>query len=217
MPRESLKNKRIRSASLLTRLGELYPDAVCSLTFTTPYELWVATVLSAQCTDARVNQVTPPLFAAAPDVTALAALPLPKLEELIHSTGFFRNKAKNLNSAAQVIIRDHGGVLPATMPALVALPGIGRKTANVILGNAFGEPGLPVDTHVGRLARRLGLTTADDPVKVEQDLGKLFPPESWTMLGHQLIAHGRATCSSRKADCQSCGLADHCPRKGVDK
>ncbi len=205
---------RKRAAEIQARLGELYPDARCSLDFATPYQLWVATVLSAQCTDIRVNLVTPALFVAAPDVQALAALPQAQLESLIHSTGFFRNKAKNLKAAARIIVDELGGRLPNDRDALVALPGIGRKTANVILGNAFSLPGLPVDTHVGRLARRLRLTKEEDPVKVEFALMALYPEERWSQLSHELIFHGRAVCASRKPACEGCGLANLCPSEG---
>jgi endonuclease-3 len=216
MPRESLVARRRRAARLQAALAQLYPDAHCSLAHADPYQLWVATVLSAQCTDARVNQVTPALFAAAPDVAALAALPPARLEALIRSTGFFRTKASNLQAAARLLLAEHAGRLPADMAALTALPGVGRKTANVILGNAFGVPGLPVDTHVGRLARRLGLTRAEDPVKVETDLMALFPAPSWTALSHQLIQHGRQVCASRKPRCAACALAVDCPAASVD-
>ena len=168
-------------------------------------------MLSAQCTDERVNRVTPALFAAAPDVDALDALPAGRVEDLIRSTGFFRNKARNLKAAAARIRAEHGGRLPDTLDELTALPGVGRKTANVILGNAWGVPGFPVDTHVGRLARRLGLTPHEDPVKVEMDLCALAPPERWTRLSHQLIQHGRLICQARKARCEDCELAPDCP------
>ncbi len=214
MPRESLTAKRRRAAEILSVLSRLYPEAGCSLEHADSYQLWVATVLSAQCTDERVNRVTPALFAAAPDPAALRRLPLRKLESLIRSTGFFRNKAKNLKAAAGEILNRHGGELPDSMAELTALPGVGRKTANVILGNAFGVPGLPVDTHVGRLSRRLGLCKDTDPVKVERALMKLFPEERWTLLSHQLIQHGRLVCASRKPDCDACALASHCPSAG---
>lgn len=214
MPRESLTRKRERAGRIDAELARLYPDARCSLEFRNPYELWVATVLSAQCTDERVNQVTPALFEAAADTASLDALPQSELESLIHSTGFFRNKAKNLKAAAAVLMAERDGELPGEMSELVRLPGIGRKTANVILGNAFDVPGLPVDTHVGRLARRLGLTRNEDAVKVEHDLMKLFPAERWVMLGHQIIQHGRRVCSSRKPDCESCTLKEDCPGAG---
>jgi len=213
MPRESLVHRRERAARLGAALARLYPDARCSLDFASPYQLWVATVLSAQCTDERVNRITPALFAAAPDVAALAALPAARLEALIQSAGFFRTKARNLQAAAQRILAEHGGRLPADRDALTALPGIGRKTANVILGNAFGLPGLPVDTHVGRLARRLGLTREEDPVKVERDLMALYPESAWTLLSHRLIQHGRLVCASRKPRCADCALAVDCPSR----
>ncbi len=211
MPRESFRRKKDRAGRIDAELARLYPDARCSLDFRTTYELWVATVLSAQCTDERVNRVTPALFAAAPDTASLDALPFGELESLIHSTGFFRNKAKNLKAAAVMLLEEYGGELPGEMAALTRLPGVGRKTANVILGNAFDVPGFPVDTHVGRLARRLGLSRDEDAVKVEYDLVKLFPAERWTMLGHQLIQHGRQVCSSRKPRCEACGLKEDCP------
>jgi len=214
VPRERAADQRRRAEAVLAALDRLYPAATCGLTHANPYQLWVATVLSAQCTDARVNLVTPDLFAAAPDVAALARLPRRRLEGLVRSTGFFRHKARNLQAAARLILERHGGRVPATMAELTALPGVGRKTANVILGNAFGVPGLPVDTHVGRLARRLGFSRETDPVKVERDLTRLFPPSSWTLLGHQLIAHGRAVCASRRPRCEGCGLASHCPSAG---
>ena len=216
MPREALAAKRRRATRLEAALARLYPDAHCSLTFADPYQLWVATVLSAQCTDERVNQVTPALFAAAPDAAALAALPPARLEDLIRSTGFFRSKARHLQAAARQLLAEHSGCLPADMRALTALPGVGRKTANVILGNAFGVPGLPVDTHVGRLARRLGLTQQEDPVKVETELMALFPAPVWTALSHRLIQHGREVCASRKPRCAACALAADCPATSVD-
>ena len=214
MPRESKTALRNRAAAIAAELERLYPDASCSLHFADPFQLLVATVLSAQCTDERVNKVTPALFAAAPDAETLALLPQRKIETLIHSTGFFRNKAKNLKGAALAIVADHGGRLPMDRDSLVALPGVGRKTANVILGNAFGLPGFPVDTHVGRLSRRLRLTREEDPVKVEFALMDLYPQERWTMLSHQLIYHGRAICGSRKPACRECSLAALCPSAG---
>ncbi len=213
MPRESIQNRKLRAERIRKELLRLYPEASCSLDFVDPYQLMVSTVLSAQCTDERVNMVTPALFAAAPDAAALAKIPQARLEKLIHSTGFYRNKAKNLKAAAKDILKRHEGEVPGTMDELTALAGIGRKTANVILGNAFGLPGFPVDTHVGRLSRRLRLTRHEDPVKVEKDLCALFPPESWTLLSHQLIMHGRAVCPSRKPRCGECALAEDCPSK----
>ncbi|MBN2171591.1 MAG: endonuclease III [Candidatus Krumholzibacteriota bacterium] len=214
MPRERAADRQRRAEAVLAALDRLYPAASCGLSHEDPYQLWVATVLSAQCTDARVNAVTPALFAAAPDAAALARLPQRRLEDLIRPTGVFRNKARNLRAAARLLVERHDGGIPRTMDELRALPGVGRKTANVILGNAFGVPGLPVDTHVGRLARRLGFSRQTDPVKVERDLARLFPPSRWTLLGHQLIAHGRAVCASRRPRCEDCALAPHCPSAG---
>lgn len=203
-------------AEVLRRLHAEYPEARCSLDFTNAYELLVATILSAQCTDARVNQVTPALFRKYPDAAALAKAAPGELEELIKSTGFFNAKAKSLRGAALAIVESHGGEVPRTMDALHALPGVGRKTANVVLGNVFGEPGgVVVDTHVGRLARRLGLSRHDDPEKVEEDLNRKIPRADWVFVSHALILHGRRTCTSRTAFCDSCLLSDLCPRKGV--
>jgi len=172
----------------------------------------VATVLSAQCTDVRVNMVTPALFAACPTPAHYAQIPLENLEALIQSTGFFRNKAKSLQGLGRALVERHGGEVPRTMEELVKLPGVGRKTANVVLGNAFGlNEGVVVDTHVGRLAGRLGLSKATDPVKIEHDLMPLFPRPDWTLLSHLLIEHGRKICNARKPLCSSCFLADLCP------
>ena len=194
------------------RLALEYPDAHCALDFRNPYQLLVATILSAQCTDVRVNMVTPTLFARYPDAAALADADRGTLEELIKSTGFFRSKAKNLVGMAQALVDRHGGRVPQTMEALTALPGVGRKTANVILGNAFGKnEGIVVDTHVARLTQRLGLTRHTDPVKIEQDEMKLFPRDQWTMLSHLLIEHGRRVCLARSPRCERCVLADLCP------
>ncbi len=197
--------------SILRVLAQLYPDARISLDYAGPFQLYVATVLSAQCTDARVNQVTPKLFAAYPDAAAMAAAPRARIEALIRSTGFFRNKAKSIQEAARAIVADFGGEVPGTMEALLTLPGVGRKTANVILGNAFDTPGITVDTHVGRLSRRLGLTIHQDPVKVEFDLMALAPRTQWTLLSHRLILHGRTVCSARNPNCNACKLLRYCP------
>jgi endonuclease-3 len=197
---------------LLDRLLAQYPDAHCALDFTNAFELLCATILSAQCTDKRVNMVTPALFARYPDAAALAAARTEDVEELIKSTGFFRSKAKSLIGMAQGLVDRHGGQVPADMASLVVLPGVGRKTANVILGNAFGRnDGIVVDTHVTRLSNRLGLTTESDAVKIEQALLPLFPTERWTMLSHLLIDHGRQVCDARKPRCGECLLADVCP------
>ena len=197
---------------LLDRLLAQYPDAHCALDFTNAFELLCATILSAQCTDKRVNMVTPALFARYPDAASLAAAKPEDVEAIIRSTGFFRSKAKNLVGMATGLVEQHGGVVPAEMDALTTLPGVGRKTANVILGNAFGRnDGIVVDTHVTRLANRLGLTSETDAVKIEQALIPLFPRERWTMLSHLLIEHGRQICDARKPRCGECVLSDVCP------
>ncbi len=206
---EALKQ---HAAEIHRRLLALYPDAHCELDYRNPYELAVATILSAQCTDKRVNMVTPELFRRWPDAEALAEAPREEIEQVIQSTGFYRNKAKSLSGFAKQVVEKHGGAVPAEMDALVVLPGIGRKTANVVLGNAYGiNDGIVVDTHVQRLSRRFGLTKESDPVKVERALIPLFPRESWTMLSHLMIWHGRRTCDARKPKCGDCALADICP------
>lgn len=207
---------RTRRARRIDRvLAERYPDAVIELDFTTPLELLVATILSAQSTDVRVNQVTPALFARYPDAAAYAAADRAELEELIRPTGFFRAKAQSLIGLGQALVERYGGEVPRRMKDLVTLPGVGRKTANVVLGNAFGVPGLPVDTHVLRLSRRLGLTENDDPVAVEVDLCALIPKRDWTMFSHRLIIHGRRTCHARRPACGACPLARLCPSYGI--
>ncbi|PYG01142.1 DNA-(apurinic or apyrimidinic site) lyase /endonuclease III [Georgenia satyanarayanai] len=192
-----------------------WPDARCELDFTAPFELLVATVLSAQTTDVRVNAVTPTLFRRWPGPAELAAASQEELEEVLRPLGFFRAKATSLRGLAAALLADHGGQVPADLDALVRLPGVGRKTANVVLGNAFDVPGITVDTHVGRLARRLGWTENKDPVKVERDIADLVPPERWTMLCHRLIFHGRRVCHSRRPACGACVFADVCPSYGV--
>jgi endonuclease-3 len=216
--KSQLKSKpaRQRAVRIHQALAELYPDAHCALHYADPLQLLVATILSAQCTDERVNKVTPALFDRFPDAEAYASADVAELERMIQSTGFFRNKARNIRACCQVLVEKHGGQVPHTMEELVPLPGVGRKTANVILGNAFGVPGIPVDTHVGRLSRRMGLTEHDDPVKVESDLMALIPKEQWTMFGHRMIFHGRQVCQSRKPKCDACVLKKICPRIGVD-
>jgi endonuclease-3 len=200
------------ATELLARLLATYPDAKCALDYQTPLQLLTATILSAQCTDKRVNMVTPALFATYPTAAAMAEAPLEAVEEIIKSTGFFRNKAKSLVGMARAVVERHGGEVPAAMEALVTLPGVGRKTANVVLGNAFGQDeGIVVDTHVGRLARRLGLTAETDPEKVEAALIPLFPRERWTVLAHLLIEHGRRVCDARVPRCGECVLRDRCP------
>ena len=206
---------KTRAARISAELAGLYPTAPIALNFRSPFQLLVATILSAQCTDVRVNLVTPALFAAYPTPQTMARAPRSHLEELIRSTGFFRNKAKNILGAAAAILRDHGGEVPRTLEELILLPGIGRKTANVVLGDAFDTPGITVDTHVGRLSRRLGLTKWNDPVKVEFALNKLIPRAEWTIFSHRLILHGRAVCAARKPACDRCTLAPLCPKVGV--
>jgi endonuclease-3 len=206
---------RGRAHRVVRLLAETYPDAHCALRHDGPLQLLIATILSAQCTDARVNMVTPALFARYPDAAAFAGADPRELEQMIHSTGFFRNKARSIIACCKELVERHGGRVPATMDELVPLPGVGRKTANVILGNAFGVPGIPVDTHVNRVSRRLGLTEATDPVKIEHDLARLVPKQEWTMFGHRVIFHGRQVCHARKPLCEQCILADVCPRVGV--
>jgi endonuclease-3 len=217
------KRRRKRGAELkahtleiLARLKKEYPDAHCELDFETPLQLLIATILSAQCTDKRVNMVTPELFKAYPDAKSLASADVETLENQIKSTGFFRNKTKSLLGMSAAVAEKHGGNVPATMDELVNLPGVGRKTANVVLGNAFNiNEGIVVDTHVGRLSVRLGLTNETDPVKVEQALIPLVPREDWTLVAHLLIFHGRRVCLARTPRCESCVLADVCPSARV--
>lgn len=214
--RESRPKRRQRTGEILTRLKEEYPDAHCALSHHSALELLVATILSAQCTDKRVNMVTPALFERYPAAADYAAAPLPELEEMIRSTGFFRNKARSLKGLGQALEAEHGGEVPREMAALVALPGVGRKTANVVLGNAFGiEEGVVVDTHVGRISRKLALTEEKDAVKVERDLMELVPRSDWTLWAHLLIDHGRAVCKARRPECTQCVLADLCPSAEV--
>lgn len=217
MPEKKEKAKRVEHPvrqhnveAILTLLDELYPDARCSLDFQTPLELLVATVLSAQCTDERVNQVTLGLFKKYPTAQAYARVPLEELENDIRSTGFFRNKAKSIRNACRILAERYSGRIPAELETLVQLPGIGRKTANVILGNAFAIPGIVVDTHVGRVAQRLGLSSHKDPDKIEQDLMAIIPRERWIKFSHQLIQHGRRLCQARKPKTELCPLRSYC-------
>ena len=196
-------------------LQERYPDAHCELDFEDPYQLLVATVLSAQTTDVRVNGVTPTLFARYPDAAALAVAERADVEAIIQPTGFFRAKADSLLKLGAALVERFEGVVPGRLADLVTLPGVGRKTANVVLGNAFGVPGITVDTHVGRLARRFGWTDEENPVKVEQAVGELFPRKDWTQLSHLLIFHGRRTCHARRPACGACPVARLCPSYGV--
>ena len=205
--------RRIRK--ILEGLETLYPDAHCALHFENPLQLLVATILSAQCTDVRVNLVTPALFARYPKAQDYADAQPSELETMIASTGFFRNKSKNIIECCRKIVANHAGEVPSTLDELVQLPGVGRKTANVVLGNAFDVPGITVDTHVGRLSRRLGLSQREDPVKVEQDLMGLIPQPEWTIFSHRMIFHGRQVCMARKPLCFSCSLAKLCPKIGV--
>jgi len=212
MARESAATRSARAGAIFQRLETAYPDAHCALEHQDPFQLLVATILSAQCTDVRVNLVTPALFARFPDARALAAGTQAEVEDLIRSTGFFRNKSRNLLAMAAAILERHGGKVPNTMDALRALPGVGRKTANVVLGNAFGQnEGITVDTHVGRLTRLLKLTAATDAEQVERDLMALFPRPDWTLLSHLLISHGRAVCIARRPRCGACPVVTQCP------
>jgi len=201
-----------RVTELIARLCQTYPDAKCSLDFTTPLELLVATILAAQCTDERVNMVTKTLFKKYQSAQDYADAPPGQLEQDLKQVNFYRNKAKNIQAMATILVQRYGGQVPQTMPELVALPGVARKTGNVVLGNAFGlVEGVIVDTHVGRISRRLGLTSNDDPVKIEQDLMKTLPRPDWLAFTHLLIYHGRAVCQARKPLCQQCTLLDLCP------
>lgn len=201
-----------RAVEILRRLTQQYPNATCSLTYHSPVQLLVATILSAQCTDVRVNQVTPSLFERYPDAAAFAESDLEQLAQLVRSTGFYRNKAKNIRAACQLIMTHYEGRVPAKMEDLLQLPGVARKTANVVLAHAFGiNAGVTVDTHVKRLSNRLGLTKQTDPGKIEQDLMTLLPQPEWENWSIRLIYHGRATCGARKPDCGNCALADLCP------
>ncbi len=216
MARESKKARRERADQIYGILEEEYPDAYCALDHRDAYQLAAATILSAQCTDVRVNMVTPHLFKRYPTTEALSAARVEDVEEIIRSTGLFRNKAKSLVGMADRVTEEYGGQMPSTMKELVALPGIGRKTANVILGNAFGiNVGVVVDTHVKRLSGRMGLTKEKTPEKIEPDLMALFPSEHWTMLAHLLISHGRQVCAARKPRCSECTLAHLCPSSEV--
>ena len=204
-----------RARKILRVLEETYPDARCELEFADPFQLLCATVLSAQCTDVRVNSVTPELFRRYPDPTEMAAADPQELELIIRSTGFYRSKAASLMGLAQLIVAEHGAEVPAELQALTQLPGVGRKTANVVLGNAFDIPGITVDTHVGRLSRRMGFTVHEDPVKVEHDLMSIFPRKTWTQMSHVMIWHGRRRCHSRKPACGACPVVRWCPSAGL--
>jgi endonuclease-3 len=218
MPRESTDAKKVRVTKIIAGLKRTYPDAHCELDHSNPLELLIATILSAQCTDKRVNLVTPQLFKKYRTAQDFANARLPELEQEIKTTGFFRNKAKSITKASRNIVEKHGGKVPDTMEELIALGGVGRKTANVVLGNAFGRSeGVVVDTHVGRLSLRLGFTRQKDPVKVEQDLMPLFPREEWAMLAHVLIFHGRRVCDARSPKCEICSVSEICPSTTQEK
>src|SRR5271163_4433977 len=215
MTRTSRKGLIERTARIAAALTHLYSEPRISLDFTNAWQCLVATILSAQCTDKRVNQVTPRLFAEIADVHAMDAAPANQIERLIVDTGFFRQKTRSLKGAAHAILERFGGEVPSRMEDLVTLPGVGRKTANVLLGHVFGQPGLVVDTHVRRLAQRLGLTRESDPEKIERDLQALLEPAEWTPFSMRLILHGRTVCHARKPRCEVCALAADCPRTGV--
>ena len=207
-----LASKKQRALEVLVVLKRLYPDATCSLNYETPVQLLVATILSAQCTDERVNKVTPALFTRYPDAKALAYADREELEKLVHSTGFYRNKAKNIQGACQKIMEEFGGEVPQQMEQLLSLAGVARKTANVVLAHAFGIiQGVTVDTHVKRLSQRLGLTKETNPVKIERELMKLLPQPDWENFSISIIYHGRAVCNARKPICSNCDLAHICP------
>ena len=211
-PQRKLPAQKQRALEVMVRLKKLYPDATCSLDYKTPVQLLVATILSAQCTDERVNKVTPALFDRFPNAHAMAEGDLAEIESLVKSTGFYRNKAKNIQGACRKIVTDFGGEVPCTMEELTSLPGVARKTANVVMAHAFGiNAGVTVDTHVKRLSNRLGFTKQADPRKIEQDLMKLLPQPDWENWSIRLIYHGRAVCNARKPACDRCELADLCP------
>ena len=216
MPCESLDSKTVRAKKIIAALRETYPDAHCELNFSNPLELLVATILSAQCTDKRVNIVTEELFKKYRSAADFANAPIADLEQAVRTAGFYRNKARNIKACCQALVELHGGEVPRTMDELTALGGVGRKTANVVLGNAFDtNVGVVVDTHVTRLSLRLGLTTHHAPEKIEQGLMKLAPHDGWTLFSHLLIWHGRRRCSARKPDCANCEIKKLCPQVGV--
>jgi endonuclease-3 len=215
MPREALSRKRIRAEAILAGLSELYPDARTELEFTDAFQLLVATMLSAQATDVSVNLATPALFAAYPDAAAMSRAAPEAVEPYIRTIGLFRTKAANLVATSRLLVEKHGGSVPATIAELMELPGVGRKTANVVVSNAFGVPAIAVDTHVGRLSRRLGLSTNTNPDKVEADLMRVIPRQAWVFAHHALILHGRRVCTARAPLCSVCPLCDVCPSCGT--
>jgi endonuclease-3 len=213
--RESFSNKKVRAAKMYRVLTKSYPNVRCELDFKNPFQLLVATVLSAQCTDKRVNQTTPALFKKYKSIKKMAEADLTDIERLVKSTGFFRAKAKNIKSLSEKIMNDFDGQVPDRLEDLITLPGVGRKTANVVLGHAFNTPGITVDTHFGRLSRRFGWSKSNDPVKVEFEVGDLIPQKEWTNLSQRLIWHGRRVCHSRKPACGACSLSKLCPSFGI--
>ncbi len=217
MARESRAGLEARAARISAGLAQLYPEARISLDFKTPWQCLAATILSAQCTDERVNRVTPALFHEFPDARATAAADVARVRELIATTGFFRQKTNSLIATAKLIVERHGGEVPSELDDLVTLKGVGRKTANVILGHVFGKPGFVVDTHVRRLTRRLGFTRQSDPVKIELEMQKLLPPSDWTPFSMRLILHGRTVCIARAPRCDACTVAADCPKIGGPK
>jgi endonuclease-3 len=215
MPRESKEERKRRAARIAKRLARAYPDATTALRFANPFELLVATILSAQCTDKKVNEVTAVLFRRWATPAALAEADPAAVEAVVRPTGFYRQKAKSIQATARDLVRRFGGEVPASLDALVSLRGVARKTANVVLGNAFGVPGLAVDTHMKRVNRRLGLTAAEDPDAIESDLAQLLPPREWTAWTNRVIHHGRVVCSARSPACPDCPLEPECPKVGV--
>jgi endonuclease-3 len=211
------KFEKRRMEMILKSLKREYPESECSLSFSTPYQLLVATILSAQCTDERVNKVTPALFEKFPDAASMMKADVKEIEKLIQSTNFFRNKARAIHETSRELFEKFGGKVPKTIDELVNLRGVGRKTANVVLGVAYGVPGLVVDTHVKRLSFRLGFTESDDPVKIEQELMKIVDQSDWTSYAHLMIDHGRKVCTARRAFCDECGISRFCPKIGVDQ
>jgi endonuclease III len=215
MPRETISARKTRAIQILRGLKHLYPDARTELEFSNPFELLISTILSAQATDKSVNAATPALFKAYPTAAKMARATPGDIEPLIKTIGLYRNKARNLVATARALEANFGGEVPNDFDAIQTLPGVGRKTANVVLSNAYGRPGIAVDTHVGRLSRRLSFSAHTDPDRVESDLEKLFPTEEWIFLHHALILHGRRVCEARKPRCEVCELLPHCPRIGV--
>lgn len=213
---QDLKERKAQARRVVRQLKKDYAGAECALNYETPFQLLIATILSAQCTDVRVNIVTKELFAKYPDADSMSRAPVKTLENLVKTTGFFRNKAKNIHSASRALADDFDGEVPKDLETLVALPGVGRKTANVVLGTAYGIPsGIVVDTHVGRLTKRMGLTDKGDAVKIERELMEVVPKKEWIDFSHRLIHHGRAVCAARKPKCESCHFLKFCPQIGV--